>query len=78
MKTILITSIVTIALTHAAHAKTWAWFRGDIGIASSPFVSSTAPANKNAKRAVPKQKASSHRVVAETKSKSADKRITAR
>jgi hypothetical protein len=78
MKTILVTLIAALALTHTAAAHTWMWFQGDIGVGSSPFVSSSWPANKVTAQTAAKQKAFSKRAVARTKSKSADKRITAR
>ena len=78
MKTILITSIAAIALTHAAHAGDWTWFRGDIGIGASPFVSSSSPTKNVTTRVVTKPKAASNRSVAQSKSKSTGRRITAR
>jgi hypothetical protein len=60
MKTLFITLATTMALTHAAHAGGWMWFHGDIGL-SSPFGSSTSPANNAATRVVPKWKAVTRR-----------------
>ncbi len=77
MKTILITSIAAIALTHAAHAGDFMWFRGDIGTAS-PFVSSSSPTKTVTTRVVPKRKASSNRSVAGNKVKVTSDRITER
>ena len=56
MKTIFITLMATIALTHAAHAHGWMWFHGDIGL-SSPFSPSSFSANNAVTAAVPKRKA---------------------
>jgi hypothetical protein len=78
MKTIFITFITAFALTSAATAHSWMWFQGDIGIGSSPSVSSSSSANINVKRGGPQQKTASQRAVTGSKSKSADKRITAR
>jgi hypothetical protein len=78
MKTILITSIAAFALTHAAMAHTWAWFQGDIGVGSSPFVSSSSRTNSVAAQATTKKKAAQKRAVTKSKSKPADQRITAR
>ena len=78
MKTILITSIVAITLTQAAHAKTWAWFHGDIGVASSPFVSSSAPATNVATQGATKKQTVQKRAVAKSKPRSTDRRITQR
>ncbi len=75
MKTILITSIAAIALTQAVNARDWAWFQGDIGVGSSPFVSSSPPTTKVAQTVI-KQKAAPKRVVARSKARSADQRIT--
>jgi len=77
MKTILITSMAAIALTHAAHAGGFMWFRGDIGTAS-PFVSSSSPTKNVTTPVVTKPKAASNRSVAGSKSKSTGHRITAR
>jgi hypothetical protein len=77
MKTIFITFIAAFALTSAANARTWAWFRGDIGVGSSPFVSSSAATNSVAPQAAVKQKAPK-KTVTKNKSKSADQRVTAR
>jgi hypothetical protein len=83
MKTLSITLIATIWLTHAAHARGWTWFHGDIGL-SSPFASSSSPANNAAtgvvpkRKAVTKQKAASNRSVAGHKFKSARHSITSR
>jgi hypothetical protein len=56
MKTLFITLIATIALTHTPHAASWMWFHGDIGL-SSPFAPSSSPANNAATGVVPKRKA---------------------
>ena len=77
MKTILITSIAAIALTHSAHAGDFMWFRGDIGTAS-PFVSSSSPTKTVTTRVVPKRKAGSNRSVAGNKVKVTSDRITER
>jgi hypothetical protein len=77
MKTIFITSIAVFALTNAATAHSWMWFQGDIGIVSSPFVSSSST-NKVAAQTAIKKQAVQKPVVATSKSKSADQRITAR
>jgi hypothetical protein len=78
MKTIFITSIAILALTSAVSAHTWMWFQGDIGIGSSPFVSSSSPGNSVATQAATKKKSDQKRAVTKAKSKSADHRITAR
>jgi hypothetical protein len=75
MKTILITTIAAIALTHGATAGTW--FRGGIGL-QSPFVSTSSPTNRVAAQAATKKQAVQKHAVAKNKSKSADQRITAR
>ena len=82
MKTLFITSIVAIALTSNAIAKDWAWFHGDIGMAS-PFVSLGSPKNnvtKNnaTKRTVAKSKTTARQSVVARKSKSARPRLTSR
>jgi hypothetical protein len=78
MKTIFITFITAFALTSAATAHTWMWFQGDIGIGSSPFVSSSSPTNRVAAQAATKKQAVRKHAVAKSKFKSADQRITAR
>ena len=78
MKTIFITFIAIFALTSAATAHTWMWFHGDIGIGSSPFVSSNSRIDKVTAQAATKQKVVSKRTVAGSKSKSPNQRITAR
>jgi hypothetical protein len=78
MKTIFITSIAVFALTSAATAHSWMWFQGDIGVASSPFVSSSSSTTTVAAQAVTKKKAVQKRAVTKSKSKSADHRITTR
>jgi hypothetical protein len=78
MKIILTTFIAVFALTTAATAHTWMWFRGDIGVGSSPFVSSSSSTTTVAAQAVTKKKAVQKRAVTKSKSKSADQRITAR
>lgn len=83
MKTLFITLTTTIALTHAALARDWMWFHGDIGL-SSPFGSSSSPANNPATRVVSKrkaiteQKAASNRSVAKHKFKSTRRSVTSR
>jgi hypothetical protein len=83
MKRVFITLTTTIALTHAAHASGWMWFHGDIGL-SSPFVSSSLPANNATTGAVPerkvvtKQKAASKTSVAGHTFKSTRHSITSR
>jgi hypothetical protein len=83
MKTLLITSIAAIALTHAARAGDWTWFPGDIGL-SSPFTSSSSAVNNattgvvTKRKVVAKRKAAPNRSVAGSKSKSTGHRITAR
>jgi hypothetical protein len=74
---IILTSIAAFALAHAAHAKTWAWFHEDIGIAS-PFVSSSSPAMNVTTRAVTKPKLVAKHAVARTKNRPADQRVIAR
>jgi hypothetical protein len=78
MKVILITSIAAIALTHAANARDWAWSQGDIGVGSSPFVSSSSATNSATWQHVTKQKAVPKRAVARSKPKLTDRRVTAR
>jgi hypothetical protein len=80
MKTIFIISIAILALTSAATAHSWMWFQGDIGVAKSPFVSSSLPTNRVAPQTATKKKAVQKRAVAKGKSKSkpADQRITSR
>jgi hypothetical protein len=78
MKTVLITLIAAIALTHAADARDWAWFRGDIGIGASPFVSSSSPTKNVTTQVATKKKPASNRAVVGRKSKSTGHRITAR
>jgi hypothetical protein len=83
MKRLFITLIATIALTQAAHAGGWMWFHGDIGL-SSPFASSSPPANNATTELVPKwkavtkQKTASNRSVAGHKFKSTRHSITSR
>ena len=67
MKTLLITSIAAIALTHAARAGDWTWFPGDIGL-SLPFTSSSSPVNNATTGVVTKGKAASKRSVGEANS----------
>jgi hypothetical protein len=78
MKTIIVTFIAASALTHAAHAKTWAWFHGDIGVGASPFISSGPATTSVRAQTVTKQKAVPKRGVGKSKPKPADHRITAR
>ena len=78
MKIIVITSIAAIALTHAAHARTWAWFHGDIGVTSSFSASSNPVANPVSTPQASKRKAVSKQVGVKSKSKSASQRIAAR
>jgi len=75
-KTILITSIAAFALTHAATAGTWFWFRGDIGV-GSPFVSSATEKQQSAARTGSNQ-STPRQAKDEIKSKRTDQRITAR
>jgi hypothetical protein len=81
MKSLFLTVIATMWLTDAAHAGGWTSFHGDIGL-SSPFASSSPPANNATTKVVPKrqavtkQKATSNRSVAGHKFKPADHRIT--
>jgi len=83
MKTLFITLIATIALTHAVHASDWMWFPGDIGV-SSPFASSSSAPNNpttgtvSNRKVVTKPKAASNRSVAGRKFKSTHHRITTR
>jgi hypothetical protein len=83
MKTLFMTLTTTIALTYAAHASDWMWFHGDIGL-SSPFGSSSPPANNATtevvpkRKAVTKQKAAFNRSVAGNKFKSTRHSITSR
>ena len=77
MKAISITLIAAFALTHVATAHTWAWFRGDIGVGASPFVSSSSPANNPTAQAAKKRKTGAKRAIAGSKSKAAP-HITAR
>jgi hypothetical protein len=75
MKTLFITLIATMGLIDAAHAAGWAWFHGDIGL-SSPFASSSPPANNATtevvfkRKAVTKEKAASNTSIAGHKFKS--------
>jgi hypothetical protein len=69
MKTTLITFIAGIALAHAADARTWAWFHGDIGNAS-PFGSSSSAERKIGSSLVIKSQPASKRAVVTNKSKS--------
>jgi|GEM_PF-6077952 len=78
MKIILITSIAAIALTHAAHAKTWAWFHGDIGVNSPFFPSSNSAANTVSALHAAKPKAVSRQAVVKSKTKPTSHRIAAR
>lgn len=78
MKTILIISIAAIALTHAAHAKTWAWFHGDIGVDSPFFPSSNSAANTVSAPHAAKPKAVSKRGVVKSKTKATSHGIAAR
>ena len=68
MKTKLITFIAAIVLTHAAHARTWAWFHGDIGNAS-PFGSSRSAQTKVASSLMTKSQSASKRTLLAEKSK---------
>jgi hypothetical protein len=74
MKTLFVTLIAAIALTHAAHAAGWMWFHGDIGL-SLPFASSGSPANSatagvvTKSKVVTKRQAASNRSVVKSKSK---------
>jgi hypothetical protein len=77
MKTMLVTSIATITLTHATQARDWAWFQGDIGIAS-PFVLSSSPTKNVTIPVVTKRKAVAKRSVTGRKSDSTRHRVTAR
>jgi hypothetical protein len=58
-----ITSIAAIVLTHAAQAKTWAWFHGDIGVNSPFFSSSNSAANTVSTSQTTKSKAIFERAV---------------
>jgi hypothetical protein len=60
MKTLFITLILTMELTDAVHAGGWAWFHGDIGL-SSPFASSSPPANEATRAVVFRRKVSLNR-----------------
>jgi hypothetical protein len=77
MKAVIVTSIAAIALTQAANARGGLWFR-DFGAGASPFVMSSSPTISVKAQATTKQKPASHRAIARSKSKSAEKRITAR
>ena len=75
MKTIFITSIAILALTSAATAHTWMWFRGDIGVASSPF-GSASPGKQQAAAPVSTKKLSvAARAAAGRKAKVIDQRV---
>jgi hypothetical protein len=75
MKTIFISFITAFALTSAATAHTWMWFRGDIGVGSSPFVTS-GPAKRQATAPATTKKSSvATRAAARPKSKVTDQRV---
>ncbi len=78
MKTIFITCIAAFALTSAATAHTWMWFQGDIGVGSSPFVSSSPAKQQAAALATTKKSSVAARTTARPKSKPTDQRVTAR
>ena len=78
MKTIFITSIAAFVLANVATAHTWVWFRGDIGVGSSPFVFLSSRTNSLAAQPRTKKQAAQKNAVTKIKSKSADQRITAR
>ena len=76
MKTILIASIAAIAFTHAANARTWAYFHGDIGIAS-PFVASGPHGTTVTQQRTTKSKPVQKRPLAKAKT-SSGKRLASR
>jgi hypothetical protein len=77
MKAILIATLAAIAFTHAAGARTWTWFHGDIGIAS-PFAAPSEHRTTVTQQRTAKKKAVQKRALAKTKISSADKRIATR
>jgi hypothetical protein len=77
MKTLIITCIAAMSLTHAAHARTWAWFHGDIGLAS-PFAAFSKHATTVTRQSTTKSKAVQKRAFTKSKISSADKRMASR
>jgi hypothetical protein len=76
MKAILIATLAAIAFTHAAGARTWTWFHGDIGIAS-PFAAPSEHRTTARNSAQPKRKLFKN-VLWRKPISSADKRIATR